>query len=109
LTRELIVSILTLVLASLGAARIDVLCGAKVSTFCPDDELPAVLLTTNPHHTALQPWQHDVRDACWVIGITGLTLSWIVRRRLTVKRRFERSQGRPSSPNLVSLPMLIPT
>jgi len=33
LTRELIVSILTLVLASLGAARIDVLWWGKVSTF----------------------------------------------------------------------------
>jgi cardiolipin synthase len=78
LTRELIVSILTLVLASLGAARIDVLWWGKVSTFALMTSFPLFLLTTNPHHTALQPWQHDVRDACWVIGITGLTLSWIV-------------------------------
>jgi cardiolipin synthase len=78
LTRELIVSVLTLVLAALGAARIDVLWWGKVSTFFLMASFPLFLLTTNPHHAALQPWQHDVRDACWMIGVTGLTLSWIV-------------------------------
>ncbi len=78
LTRELIVSLLTVALASLGAARIDVLWWGKVSTFALMTSFPLFLLTTNPHHAALQPWQHDVRDACWVIGIMGLTLSWIV-------------------------------
>jgi phosphatidylglycerophosphate synthase len=78
LTRELIVSLLTVVLASLGAARIDVLWWGKVSTFALMTSFPLFLLTTNPHNAALRPWQHDVRDACWVIGIMGLTLSWIV-------------------------------
>jgi len=78
LTRELIVSILTVVLASLGAARIDVLWWGKVSTFALMTTFPLFLLTTNPHHAALRPWQHDARDVCWVIGIMGLTLSWIV-------------------------------
>jgi cardiolipin synthase len=78
LTRELIVSLLTVVLASLGAARINVLWWGKVSTFALMTTFPLFLLTTNPHHGALLPWQHDVRDACWVLGITGLTLSWIV-------------------------------
>jgi cardiolipin synthase len=78
LTRELIVSILTVVLASLGAARINVLWWGKVSTFALMTTFPLFLLTTNPHHAALRPWQHDVRDACWVLGIMGLTLSWIV-------------------------------
>ena len=78
LTRELIVSLLTVVLASLGAARIDVLWWGKVSTFALMTTFPLFLLTTNPHHGALLPWQHDVRNACWVLGITGLTLSWIV-------------------------------
>jgi cardiolipin synthase len=78
LTRELIVSLLTVVLASLGAARIDVLWWGKVSTFALMTTFPLFLLTTNPHHAALRPWQHDARDACWVIGIMGLTLSWIV-------------------------------
>jgi cardiolipin synthase len=78
LTRELIVSLLTVVLASLGAARIDVLWWGKVSTFALMTTFPLFLLTTNPHHGALLPWQHDVRDVCWVLGITGLTISWIV-------------------------------
>jgi cardiolipin synthase len=78
LTRELIVSILTVVLASLGAARIDVLWWGKVSTFALMTTFPLFLLTTNPHHAALRPWQNDARDVCWAIGIMGLTLSWIV-------------------------------
>jgi cardiolipin synthase len=78
LARELIVSILTLVLASMGAARIDVLWWGKVSTFALMTSYPLFLLTTNPRHAALQPWQHDARDVCWVIGLMGLTLSWIV-------------------------------
>src|ERR1700689_1068313 len=78
LARELIVSGLPVVLAALGAARIDVLWWGKVSTFALMTTFPLFLLTTNPHHGALRPWQHDARAACWVIGIMGLTLSWIV-------------------------------
>jgi cardiolipin synthase (CMP-forming) len=78
LTRELIVSLLTVLLAALGAARIDVLWWGKVSTFALMTTFPLFLLTTNPHHAALRPWQHGVRDATWVIGIMGLALSWIV-------------------------------
>jgi len=78
LARELIVSVLTLALAALGAARINVLWWGKVSTFALMTSFPLFLLTTNPHHASLQPWQHDARDACWVIGVMGLTLSWLV-------------------------------
>jgi cardiolipin synthase len=78
LTREVIVSVLTLALAALGAARIDVLWWGKVSTFALMTTFPLFLLTTNPRHGVLQPWQSDARDACWVIGVMGLTLSWIV-------------------------------
>ena len=59
LTREVIVSVLTVVLAALGAARIDVLWWGKVSTFALMTSFPLFLLTTNPHHAALRPWQHD--------------------------------------------------
>ena len=78
LTRELIVSTLTVVLASLGAARIDVLWWGKVSTFALMTTYPLFLLTTNPHHAALTSWQHPLRDVTWVIGIMGLVLSWLV-------------------------------
>jgi cardiolipin synthase (CMP-forming) len=78
LSRELIVSVLTVVLAAMGAARINVLWWGKVSTFALMTTFPLFLLTSNAHHVALSTWQHDARDACWVIGIMGLTLSWLV-------------------------------
>jgi cardiolipin synthase len=78
LARELIVSILTLVLAALGAARINVLWWGKVSTFALMVSYPLFLVTTNPHHAPLTSWQRPIRDICWVIAVMGLTLSWIV-------------------------------
>jgi cardiolipin synthase len=78
LVRELIVSVLTLVLAALGAARINVLWWGKVSTFALMTSYPLFLLTTNPHHRVLATWQHDLRDVTWVIGLMGLTLAWLV-------------------------------
>lgn len=78
LARELIVSALTLVLAALGAARIDVLWWGKVSTFVLMTTFPLFLLTSNPHHRALESWQQLARDGCWVIGVAGLALSWVV-------------------------------
>lgn len=78
LARELIVSLLTLVLAALGAARIDVLWWGKVSTFSLMTTFPLFLLTTNPHHGAVNGWQHPIRQISWVVGLLGLTLSWIV-------------------------------
>jgi len=78
LVREVLVSVLTLVLAALGAARINVLWWGKVSTFALMTAFPLFLLTTNPHHAALRTWQHDARTSCWVIGLLGLGLSWLV-------------------------------
>ncbi len=78
LAREVIVSLLTLILAALGAARINVLWWGKVSTFALMTAYPGFLLTSNPHHAALQAWQHDARDVCWVIGVAGLSLAWLV-------------------------------
>jgi cardiolipin synthase (CMP-forming) len=78
LVRELIVSVLTLVLAALGATRINVLWWGKVSTFALMTCYPLFLLTTNPHHHALRTWQHDVRGATWVIAYMGLALAWVV-------------------------------
>jgi cardiolipin synthase len=78
LAREVIVSVLTVVLAALGAARIDVLWWGKVSTFALMTCYPLFLLTTNDHRTALAPWQHDVRDATWVVAVAGLALAWVV-------------------------------
>lgn len=78
LVREMIVSTLTVVLAALGAARIDVLWWGKVSTFVLMTTFPLFLLTSNPHHAPLQEWQLVLRGATWVAGALGLGLSWLV-------------------------------
>jgi cardiolipin synthase len=78
LAREVLVSGLTLLLAAFGAARIDVLWWGKVSTFALMTTFPLFLLTSNPHHAPLLTWQRDARDACWVIGVAGLALAWVV-------------------------------
>lgn len=78
LVRELLVSAMTLLLAALGAARIDVLWWGKVSTFVLMSCYPIFLLTTNPHGTALASWQRVVRDFNWAAGACGLVLAWIV-------------------------------
>ncbi len=78
LAREVLVSVITIVLAALGAARIDVLWWGKVSTFALMVTYPLFLLTSNDHHAALATWQQWGRGACWVVGTTGLALSWAV-------------------------------
>lgn len=95
LFREILVIVLTLVLASLGAARIDVLWWGKVSTFALLATFPLFLLTSNAHHVPLEGWQSLLRAITWVIGLAGLGLSWVVffgyirpaRQALSVGRR----------------------
>jgi hypothetical protein len=65
-----------LLLASLGAARIDVLWWGKVSTFVLLANFPLFLLTSQAHHLPLQGWQTALRTFTWVLGVAGLTLSW---------------------------------
>lgn len=76
LARELVVSSLTLILAALGATRIDVLWWGKVSTFALMTAYPLFLLTSNPGHGALTAWQEVLRGATWAVGIGGLALAW---------------------------------
>jgi cardiolipin synthase (CMP-forming) len=78
LAREALVSAVTLVLAALGAARIDVLWWGKVSTFALMSAYPMFLLTSNPGGVVRAPWQGDVRDATWAVGAMGLAIAWAV-------------------------------
>ncbi len=78
LARELVVSAMTLLLAALGAARIDVLWWGKVSTFALMFAYPAFLLASNPGGVPLATWQRVMRDGSWVIGLLGLALAWVV-------------------------------
>ena len=78
LVRELLVSVLTVALAALGAARIDVLWWGKVSTFMLMASYPLFLLTSNSHHVALTFWQEWLRRGTWGLGGVGLALAWVV-------------------------------
>jgi len=72
LAREVVVSGAVLLLASLGARRIDVLWVGKAGTFALMFAYPAFLLS---YGTAA--WQGPIRVVAWVTGLIGLTLEWI--------------------------------
>jgi len=71
-TMEGVVSLAVLVLASLGAERVDVLFVGKAGTFGLMFAYPTFLLG---HGTA--GWQEPVRVIGWVTGIPALALAWI--------------------------------
>ncbi len=72
LAREVVVSAAVLLLASLGAARIDVLWIGKAGTFALMFAYPTFLLGDG---TA--GWQNPIRTIAWVTGIIGLVLAWM--------------------------------
>jgi cardiolipin synthase len=71
LAREALIGLVTLVLAGLGAARIDVLWVGKAGTFGLMFAYPAFLLG---HGTA--DWQDPIRIVAWITGGVGLALAW---------------------------------
>jgi cardiolipin synthase len=77
LAREILVSVATLALAAMGAARIDVLWWGKTSTFALMTAYPLFLLTSQKYGHAAT-WQGDMRVGVWVVGITGLVVAWAV-------------------------------
>ena len=72
LAREVVVSGAVLLLASLGATRIDVLWVGKAGTFALMFSYPAFLLGDGSAE-----WQDPIRVIAWITGIIGLTLAWI--------------------------------
>jgi cardiolipin synthase len=95
LAREVVVSGAVLLLASLGATRIDVLWVGKAGTFALMFSYPAFLLS---YGTA--GWQGPIHIVAWVTGIIGLVLAWAaagsyvpVARRALADGRRSRSQG----------------
>jgi cardiolipin synthase (CMP-forming) len=89
IAREVLVSIMVLLLASLGAARIDVLWVGKAGTFALMTAYPGFLLT---YGTAT--WQMDLRVVVWVIGGIGLTLAWIAAASYVAPARTALRNGR---------------
>jgi cardiolipin synthase (CMP-forming) len=89
LSREALVGGIVLVLAVLGAARIDVLWVGKAGTFGLMFAYPAFLLGDG---TA--GWQEGIRSFAWVAGIAGLTLAWIAAAAYIRPARAALAAGR---------------
>ena len=89
LAREVVVSASVLVLASLGATRIDVLWVGKAGTFALMVSYPAFLLS---YGTAT--WQEPIRVCAWVAGVVGLVLAWIAAGAYIPVARRALSEGR---------------
>lgn len=89
LSREVVVSAAVLLLASLGAARIDVLWVGKAGTFALMFSYPAFLLS---YGTAA--WQGPVHVIAWITGLIGLTLGWIAAASYVPVARKALSDGR---------------
>ncbi len=71
IAREVLVSAMVLLLAAMGAARIDVLWVGKAGTFGLMFAYPTLLLGDG---TA--GWQEPIRVIGWVTGLAGLALAW---------------------------------
>jgi cardiolipin synthase len=71
IAREVLVSAMVLLLAAMGAARIDVLWVGKAGTFGLMFAYPTFLLGDG---TA--GWQEPIRIIGWVTGLVGLALAW---------------------------------
>ena len=71
IAREVLVSVMVVLLASLGAARIDVLWVGKAGTFGLMFAYPTFLLAYGD-----AAWQEPFKVIAWVTGITGLALAW---------------------------------
>jgi cardiolipin synthase len=71
IVREVLVSVMVLLLAALGAARIDVLWVGKAGTFGLMFAYPTFLLADGN-----AAWQSPFKVIAWVTGIVGLALAW---------------------------------
>ena len=73
IAREVLVSVGVLVLAALGARRIDVTWFGKAGTFAMMCAFP-LFLASNPDGGA--PWHELARPLAWLFAIPGLLLGW---------------------------------
>jgi cardiolipin synthase len=102
IAREVLVSVMVLLLASLGAARIDVLWVGKAGTFGLMFAYPTFLLAYGD-----AAWQEPFKVIAWVTGSVGLALAWYAagsyigpaREALRTGRAARRSpQAEPTVP-----------
>jgi len=89
LAREVVVSAAVLLLASLGAARIDVLWVGKAGTFALMFAYPAFLLSDGA-----ASWQSALHVVAWVTGLLGLALAWVAACSYVPVARAALADGR---------------
>jgi cardiolipin synthase len=89
IAREVLVSVMVLLLASLGAARIDVLWVGKAGTFGLMFAYPTFLLAYGG-----AGWQAPITVIAYVTGITGLVLAWIAAGSYVGPARKALREGR---------------
>lgn len=89
IAREVLVSAMVLLLASLGAARIDVLWVGKAGTFGLMFAYPTFLLGYGS-----AGWQEPIRVIGWVTGLVGLALAWWAAASYIAPARRALREGR---------------
>jgi cardiolipin synthase (CMP-forming) len=89
LAREVLVAGTVVVLAALGARRIDVLWIGKAGTFALMFAYPAFLLSDGS-----AGWQVPFRDFAWVAGGIGLVLAWAAALAYLAPARQALADGR---------------
>ena len=89
LAREVVVSAAVLLLASIGAARIDVLWVGKAGTFALMCAYPLFLVSDGA-----ATWQTVVRIVAWGFGLVGLTLAWVAAASYVPVARQALADGR---------------
>ena len=89
LAREALVSVAVLLLAALGAKRIDVLWVGKAGTFGLMFAYPTFLLANGN-----AGWQQPVEVIAWVAAVPGLVLAWIAAVAYIPPARHALSRGR---------------
>jgi cardiolipin synthase len=89
IAREVLVSLMVVVLAALGAARIDVLWVGKAGTFGLMTAYPLFLLGHG--HAG---WQGPVRDVAWFSGVVGLALAYFAASQYVAPARTALRDGR---------------
>lgn len=87
--REVVVSAAVLLLAALGAERIDVLWIGKAGTFGLMFAYPTFLLAHG--HAA---WQQPVEVVAWITGTVGLALAWVAAASYVPVARRALARGR---------------
>lgn len=92
LVREAVVSLATMVLAAMGAARIDVVWAGKAGTFALMFAFPLFLAG----HSGVS-WQEVPEVAAWVFALPGLALGWYAAASYLPLARTALAEGRLGS------------